>query len=188
MKKIIKLTSIVLLLSISSCKKDKEPVAPLQDPLNGYMSATGFSQKIVNAVNNGVYEFGYSFKPLVNGQMTALVVKIPDVRSGLRVTVWDKSAGSVLRTEVVDVPTAGVEVVKNIPALDLVSGKEYFLTFNSDDWYDNRRTDNANAVYPITVGDISITSYGYSSGTSQTMPTNMPLNYYAGNCSFKFQK
>ena len=179
-------------IMLSSCSKDDEPVAvvlePLQDPLSGYLVATGFNQKVSNLINIADYEFGYSFIPLVNGKMTAIVVKIPDTKLAMRVTVWDKVAGTVLLTETIDVPTANVEVVKQITALDLVKDKEYFLTFNNNDWYDRRKTDGSAVIYPFTVGDIKITSYGFKSGTAQAIPNSIQTTYYAGDCSFKFQK
>lgn len=177
---------------LTNCSKDDDPpaevLAPLQDPLAGYLTATGFNQKTTNNINNGDYEFGYSFIPLVNGKMTAMVVKLPDVRLALRVTVWDKAAGTVLRTETLDVPTANIEVIKQITALDLVKDKEYFLTFNSNDWYDRRKTDGTAVTYPFTVEDIKITSYSFITGTVQAMPISPQTTYYAGDCSFKFQK
>jgi hypothetical protein len=186
---------LAMVLFTLSCSKDDDNtadapvvIAPLQDPLAGYLTASGFSQKTTNQVNLSDYEFGYSFKPLVSGKMTALVVKIPDARVGLRVTVWDKVAGTVVRTESIDVATAGVEVTKAISPLDLLSGKEYFLTFNSNDWYDRRKTDGTSVTYPFTVGDIVITSYSFKSGTEQAMPDSPQTTYYAGDCSFKFQK
>lgn len=186
---------VAAVFAVSCSKDDPAPaiippivLAPLQDPLAGYLTATGFSEKLTNQVNLGDYEFGYSFIPLVNGKMTAIVAKIPDVHAGMRVTVWDKVAGTVLRTETIDMTTAGVEVVKTIVPLDLIQNKEYFLTFNSNDWYDHRRTDSSNATYPFTVGDIRITSYSFISGTTQALPTSPQLSYYAGDCSFKFQK
>lgn len=195
MKTIKIVSGAILCLSIFaiSCSKDDEatpetPLAPEQNPLAGYLTASGFDQRTTNQVNLSNYEFGYSFIPLVNGKMTAIVVKIPDARTGMRVTVWDKVAGSVLRTETIDIATAGVEVTKAITALDLVKDKEYFLTFNSNDWYDHRRTDNANVTYPFTVGDIRITSYAYRTGTDQGIPNVPTLSYYAGDCTFKFQK
>jgi hypothetical protein len=191
MKKIIKLSVLILFVTITSCKKDKnpEPVpAPEQNPLAGYLTASGFDQKVTNVLNSGDYEFGYSFIPLVNGKMTAVIAKIPDVHTGMRVTVWDKAAGTILRTEIIDITSSGVEVTKPIAALDLVSGKEYFITFNSDDWYDHRKTNGSNVTYPFTVGDIKITSYSYRDGTAQLIPNSPQLSYYAGDCTFKFQK
>ncbi|WP_310557377.1 hypothetical protein [Flavobacterium sp.] len=184
---------VATVFTISCSKDDPAPIppvvlAPLQDPLAGYLAASGFDQKSTNQVNLTDYEFGYSFIPLVNGKMTAIVAKIPDVHAGMRVTVWDKVAGTVLRTETIDITAAGVEVTKAITPLDLVKDKEYFLTFNSNDWYDHRRTDNANVVYPFIVGDLKITSYSFTSGSTQTMPNSPQLSYFAGDCTFKFQK
>ena len=184
-----------LSLSVINCSKDDAPapappavLAPLQDPLPGYLAASGFNQKITPSINGTDYEDGYSFIPLVNGKMTAIVVKIPDARLGLRVTVWDKVAGTVIITETVDVATAGVEVTKQITALDLVKDKEYFITMNTNDWYEYRKTDNTAVTYPFIVGDIKITSYGNKYGTAQVMPLNQELRFYSGDCSFKFQK
>ncbi len=123
--------AISLVTIISCSKKDEalEPIkpdpvlAPLQDPLASYLTASGFSQKTTDQINAGDYEFGYSFIPLVNGKMTAIVAKIPDVHSGMRVTVWDKVAGTVLRTETIDITTANFVLKKKIPDLDLVKDK-----------------------------------------------------------------
>ena len=184
-----------LSLSVINCSKDDAPaptptavLAPLQDPLPGYLAASGFNEKITPSINGTDYEDGYSFIPLVNGKMTAIVVKIPDARLGLRVTVWDKVAGTVIRTEAIDVATAGVEVTKQITALDLVKDKEYFITMNTNDYYEYSKTDNTAVTYPFIVGDIKITSYGNKYGTAQVMPLNQELRFYAGVCSFKFQK
>jgi hypothetical protein len=188
--KTIKTTLVILAASLFtiSCSKDEDIKAPLQNPLAGYLAATGFDQKIVNRPNSGDYEFGYSFIPLVNGKMTAIVVKIPDAHLGLRVTIWDKATATVLRTESVDVASAGVEVTKEINALDLTKDKEYLITFNSNDWYDHKKTDGTGVTYPFTVGDLKITSYSFISGTAQAIPNSVQTTYYAGDLSFKFQK
>ena len=176
----------------TSCSKDDNPapvvLAPLQDPLSGYLTASGFIQKTINQVNAGNYEFGYSFIPSVNGKMTEIVVKIPDAQSAMRVTIWDKAARTVIRTETIDLPSSGVEAIKQIVAIDLIKDKEYFITYNGNDWYQRSKTDNSAATYPFTVGDIKVTSYAFSSGTAQTMPNTVVTTYYAGDCSFKFQK
>lgn len=196
-KFLLKLALLLSLsLSVTYCSKDDDPaptpvqpvLAPLQDPLPGYLIASGFNQKTTNFIDSGDYEFGYSFVPLVNGKITAIVAKLPGARLGMRVTVWDKMAGTVLRTESIDVATAGVEVTKQITSLDLVKDKEYFFTMNSNDWYDRKKTDGTNATYPFTVGDIRITSYAYADGAAQVIPNIVIASYYAGDCSFKFQK
>ncbi|MEO8234968.1 MAG: hypothetical protein ABI549_06100 [Flavobacterium sp.] len=192
--KTIKTTIAILALAIFSisCSKDDEAtpavVIPEQNPLAGYLTASGFDQALTNHINSVDYEFGYSFTPLVNGTMTAIVAKIPDIHIGMRVTIWDKVAGTVLRTESIDMIAAGVEVTKAINALTLVKDKEYFITFNSNDWYDHRKTDNSAVTYPFTIEDIKITGYSYATGTAQAIPNTPQTTYYAGDVSFKFQK
>ena len=96
--KTIKITIAILAIAIFSisCSKDGEPttvsvvVIPEQNPLPGYLFASGFDQILTNRVNSGDYEFGYSFAPLVNGTMTAIVAKIPDIHIGMRVTICIK--------------------------------------------------------------------------------------------------
>ncbi len=107
---------------------------------------------------------------------------------GMRVTIWDKTAVVVLRSETIDVASANIEVIKTIASLDLVKGKEYFITMNSNDWYKHSKTNGKSIIYPITVGDIKITSYAYKTGVAQTIPNTELINNYAGDCSFKFQK
>jgi hypothetical protein len=106
----------------------------------------------------------------------------------MRVTIWDKAAGTVLRTETMDITSSGVEVTKTISPIDLTQNKEYFITFNSNDWYDHRKTDTSNVTYPFIVGDIKVTGYSYIDGTTQLLPNSEQLGYFAGDCSFKFQK
>jgi hypothetical protein len=197
MKKLILVVSIFTLIFTACKKKSKDAtpveapaatVYPEQNPLAGYLSASGFNQKTTNQMNLGDYEFGISFKATVTGKITALVAKIPDVRSSMRVTIWDKMAGTIYRTELMDITSSGVEVTKTIAALELVKDKEYFITFNSNDWYDHRKTDGSSVTYPFTVGDIVITGYSFKDGAAQALPDSPQTTYYAGDISFKFQR
>lgn len=193
MKTIQKLSIIILsVLALSCSKKEDSAPSPIvyqeEDYLAGYLSTTNFTQNITNFINSGDYEFGNEFIPLVKGKITSLKVKLPDSRSNLRVTLWDKASGLVLKTEVVNVAAANTSYVFDIVDIELVKDKEYTITMNSNDWYNERKTDNSSVVYPITVGNIKITSYKYASGTAQVYPTSSALNYYAGDLSFNFQR
>lgn len=184
-------TTILSVSVISACKKknNEPPVTEPQNPLAGYLAATGFNQKKDNFINApSSYEFGLSFKPLVNGKLTEIVVKIPDINPSLRVTIWDKATATILRTELIAVTSSDTEIIKLISPLDLVKDKDYFISFNSSDYYNRSKTDNSASTYPVTVGDIVITSYAFRTGTAQIMPTNVQTTYYAGDLSFKFQK
>ena len=191
------LAIVALATTIFSCSKSDDatavvvpPVvaAPEQDPLAGYLIASGFNQETSSFVDAIVTESGFSFIPLVNGKITAIVVKIPDVQTGLRVTIWDKNSKTVIRTESIDVRTAATETIKQITAIDLIKEKEYFITMNSADRYVHEKTSGNAAAYPFIVEDIKITSYGGSVGTTQIYPTVFNTAVYSGDCSFKFQK
>jgi Domain of unknown function (DUF4082) len=180
-----------------SCSKNDDPIvtplpvvlAPLQDPLQGYLVASGFNEETITILNNLDRELGYSFIPLVNGKITAVVVKIPDTRSALKVTIWDKTTATVLRTETIDITSSGVETIKIISPLDLIKDKEYFVSMNSNDYYYHKKANGSDVTYPFIVGDIKVTSYAERPGVVQQLIPNFPgLSGYIGDCSFKFQK
>lgn len=156
--------------------------------MDGYLSATGFSEQTTNVVNGGDYEFGNEFIPTVKGKITSLKVKLPDINTALRITLWDKLTTTVLKSETVNVAAANTSYTFDIADIDLVKDKEYTITMNSNDWIDRRKTSGANATYPVTLGNIKITSYKYKGGTAQAYPNSPQLNYYAGDLSFNFQR
>ena len=196
----ISTVAITILLSlglvVTSCSKIDDPVvaplpvvvAPLQDPLAGYLAASGFNQVTTSIINDSFSEIGYGFTPSVNGKITAIVVKIPDANAALRVTIWDKATGGILRTETLNVTAANNEITKTINSLDLIQNKEYVISMNSDDYYIHSKTDGSNAAYPFIVGDLKITSYLIRDGNQQLIPNSSRVSGYIGDCSFKFQK
>ena len=192
------LKTIFTLLSIAffaaSCSSDNDNDNAVkyneENPLDVYMATSGFSQKAVDVKNSGIYEYGFSFKPTVTGKITALIVKIPDVNTALRITLWDATTKTVIKSEVLSVPTANVTVEKAITSIPLTKDKEYFFTINSDDWINRTKTDGSAATYPIVAGNITITGYAYisSTATETIFPTNARNTYYAGDMTFKFQQ
>lgn len=190
MKKTIIAVCLLAAFTIA-CKKSKDPVPvtyPEETFLDGYLNQTGFAQKVTNLVNSGASEFGNEFVPTVKGSITKLTVKLPDANAALRITIWDKLTNAVLRTETVNVVSANTTYIFDIADLALTKDKEYAITMNSDDWYNRTKNDGTNATYPITVGNIRITTYKYANGSAQTYPTINPINYYAGDIAFVFQR
>ena len=198
MKTKISLLVITLFASailFTSCSKDNDqPISvpiPIQEqnPLPGYLAASGFDQTTIVTTNVLNFEIGFSFMPLVNGKITAIVLKIPEGQTNaIRVTIWDKAQQSIVRTENIVYTTADVEVIKTITPIDLVSGREYVISMNSNDYYIRKRTNGANVTYPFTTGDFKITSYNESGSSTQTFPPPNVNFAYVGDCSFKFQK
>lgn len=187
---IIALNSIFL---ITSCSKDddeavREPIIYAEEnPLNKYHESAGFTT-VTNFINSGNYEFGLVFSPNVKGKINAITVKLPDVNSSLKVTIWDYTAKTVLRTEIVNVATSNTLLTKAIEELALEKDKKYMITMNSNDWYKKNKPDNSNAAYPITAGNIKFLEYRWLSTLSQVFPTNISQDYNGGDLSFNFQQ
>lgn len=191
MKKTIFKTLLIglMTLSIFSCSKDDSPSSTSfqeENFFDGYLSTTGFNQEFVEFVNSGNFEFGLEFAPLVNGSITSLRLKLPDANPSLRVTIWDKVAGTIIKTEIVNVATANTVYNFDIIDIPLVKDKEYAITMNSNDWYNRKKTDGTDATYPLTVGNIKIVNYIWSGGITQNYPGSESGSYVAGDLSFNF--
>jgi len=176
----------------TSCSKDDdEQPTPIvyneENPLDKYHELAGFTTTS-NFINAGSYEFGLTFSPNVKGKINALIVKLPDVNANLKVTIWDFTTKTVLRTETVNVSTANAVVTKSIPELSLEKDKKYVITMNSNDWYKRSKADNTDTTYPIAVGNIKFWDYRWIGSASQVFPTNVSLNYNGGDLSFNFQQ
>ncbi len=176
-----------LCISILSCKKDDSgPSFQEENFLDGYLTTTGFNQKVISFVNSGTYEFGLEFTPLVKGSITSLRVKLPDTNPSLRITIWDKVAVAIIKTEIFNVVAANTVYDIDIVDLPLVKDREYAITMSSNDWYNREKTDGSNTTYPVSIGNIKINKYIYSDGATQVYPLSVGVRYYAGDLSFNF--
>lgn len=177
----------------TSCSKDDDESIPEpivyaeENPLNKYHESTGFTT-VSNFINAGNYEFGLVFSPNVKGKINAITVKLPDANPNLKVTIWDYTAKTVLRTEIVNVAASNTLLTKAIEAFPMEKDKKYMITMNSNDWYKKNKPDNSNAIYPITAGNIKFLEYRWIGTSSQTFPTNVSLDYNGGDLSFNFQQ
>lgn len=172
-----------------ACSKDNETntVYPEENPFQLFLTNSG-----INSTNNQLnagqyYEAGLRFKPTVNGTINKIFVKLPDVQTNLRVTIWDAETQNILRTETIETVTAETETSKTITPLALVKNKEYTISFNTNDWYQRNNTDSS-IPYPVTAGNITITGFLSGMGTSQTYPPDSHPAAIAGDLSFAFQR
>jgi len=189
--------NLILLLAFAAvvctqCRKDDddqpEPIVYSEEnPLAKYHEAAGFTTT-TNFINSGSYEFGLVFSPNVKGKINSLFVRLPDVNPNLKVTIWDYDAKTVLRTELMNVSSTNTMINKSISELPLEKDKKYLITMNSNDWYKRSKADNSNTTYPIMAGNIKFWEYRWAAGETQIFPTNVALNYNAGDLSFNFQQ
>lgn len=169
------------------------PVAEFQEenPLPQFLSANEFEangNRTAYIDDNNNYEMGFSFKPLVKGQINSIVVMMPQPNVDVRVTIWDKEDASVIRTEYVDVLAANAFETTAVDPLELEANKEYFITMNANDYYLCNRMYAPNVIeYPQVYGNISITGSRCEFGNvGQVMPQDDMVNATAGFCSFNF--
>jgi hypothetical protein len=174
-------------LLVMSCSKDDDKDYPTEDSLQEFHTTAGFTST-TNFINAGNYEFGLVFAPLVDGEMKSINVKLPDINSSLQVAIWDYETKVILKSEVVNVNQADVQVKKKITGLNLEKDKKYLISMNSNDWYKKHKADNTNAAYPITAGNIKYFQYRWISSSNQIFPTNVSLDYDGGDLSFDFQR
>ena len=186
------LATAILVLSLFSCRKDDETpqpkIYPEENQLSAYLSATGFNQKTVNYINSGDYELGLKFTPKVKGNITAIVLKIPDNATNVRATIWDATTYTVLKTITIPNVPANTEVRHSIDAFAVTKDRQYMISYNGNDYYKHSKSDNSAAVYPVVVGNISFDSYQWQSGTAQTFPESVINYFYTGDLSFVFQQ
>lgn len=183
------LLAFTALISVSSCKDDdSDPIVyESEDPLDKFNELAGFTVTS-NFVNSGQYEFGMVFSPEVKGKIIALKLKIPATNNNVRVTIWDYDTKTPIRTEMMTSTVANQQSVKTISEVILEKNKRYLISMNCDDWYRRIRPDNANANYPITVGNIKFYEYRWLSGAAQVFPSIVSQNYNAGDIDFSFQR
>lgn len=197
----IKSTSLkfILLSAITiftvSCHNDDDSFIPFvnvwpeEDPLPGYMQTTQFYQDTNLYLDKVPEEIGFAFKPSVKGNLTALMIKMPDTCNNVRVTIWDKATATAIRTENVTIAVKEVNTAYPIETLELEKDKHYAITMNTGDWYNRRRFDISAMPFPVTSGNIIITGSGFGPGDGQVMPENLSrTNYYDGDISFKFRR
>jgi hypothetical protein len=183
------ITTLAVLIIFFSCSKSDSVTKKYfeQNPLQGYLSLSRFEER--KEAYLGSYperESGFSFIPNVNGKINSLIAALPYAYPSLRVTLWDKASSTVLRTEIINVTTAGINIVKQIEPISLQKDKEYILSYNIKNWYRHEKQLNGDATYPIVVNDITITGFYYSVTTAQLRPSLVVNNYYDGDCTFNF--
>ena len=189
MKKTI--TLFVIIFSLFSCSKNDEPTPVTyqeENPLIGYLTNGGINGGIIDVVDGTTSEVGNEFTPLVKGTIKAFVVSLPQSNANLRVTLWDATTKTVIRTEYINVVTAATTTTKNIEPIELQKDKKYAITMNSDDWYYRDKSNGSLITYPITSGNIRFDSFGFTDTPGLIYPIYFSNDYYNGDLSFIFQQ
>ncbi len=160
---------------------------PIENPLAGYLKAAGYKMNgKTSEIGVPSDELGFSFKPLADGIITDITVKIPAVRQDLPVTIWDKETVEQLVSEELNVSVADKPFTFPIRPLRVYKNKEYIISMNTNSYYGEYKATGAS--YPIKVGNILVTNFCYNDGVQKKIPLRNDPNHYKGNLSFNFKK
>lgn len=180
---------LMLLLSVFSCSKDDDAkIYPEENPLALFLEKTGYDETTSEFVNDIFLEQGFKFRPKVKGVINAVIAKIPDDATDLRITIWNATTQSVVKTYSIPTVVEGVEARLDIEPLLVVPEETYVITFNGNDSYSRRKTNSGVAEFPVETGNISIEKVVYHQGSQQSYPNADLPNAYWGDVSFVFQQ
>ncbi|MCB0278167.1 MAG: hypothetical protein KDD94_01605 [Calditrichaeota bacterium] len=137
-------------------------------------------------VNSGSFEFGTRMRFIKNGHIDSIGIQMPDSDS-YRFTVWNLADTSIVLSTQIDVDSGEVKYMMISP-IEIQAGDEIRITIQSNDWYRYTHTTNSTIqIFPDTIGDIILIDYGYFDGNSQSYPTEIYQNYYAGFADIVFK-
>ncbi len=169
--KTILLSLFTVAMCLGACKKKSTtcPVGP-ERPLIQFL-ATSSLNKNEPLRQQGVPtdEIGWTFRPKVNGKLTSVVVKVPNTVIDIPVTIWDNSTKQAITTLNVTTTASDKEAVVPITPLQLVAGKQYVISMNTNNSYDYQNADQG-VSYPYTVCNIDILSANYNFGFGTAFP------------------
>jgi hypothetical protein len=182
-----------VILFFAACKKDNDdPVTyPEENFLEGYLKATGFNQFTeINAT--GIATYAVFFTPKEKGVINTVHIGLPKAQSNIRVSLWDVSSGSEIKTVSVTVFSDGTSTKAKVEDWKLEKNKKYAISMNTTSSYDRRRTITTKVPYPVVVGNISIDAIKFGNPFVPFMPFNIPAStsesVYFGDLSFDFQR
>ena len=188
--------TLVTIFALSCSKNDEVPITPAvvnpiiyneENPFNAFIATMSNSGQVSNSIY-GEVQWGYIFKCTERGKINSLMIKIPVINNALKVYMWDKATLALIKTEIVNVSAANVNIIKIVTPILLEKNKEYVITIFSDDYIVHSSPSGA-VSYPVVAGTIQI--LGTLSGVDGACPTgigNGSSNSYRGDVSFNFQR
>jgi hypothetical protein len=184
----------VFALTFTACKKDcPEPPVPVKPVETAPINRAFFVNlpTTITASGSGGYEYGLKFQVTQAGKVTKLISRMPNA-GNYRITLWDASVTPKVALGTATITqAAGALTAQAITAVNLVTGKDYFVSvWSNTPWYQIMPVGGGSFSYPVTVGSITIMGYQWISsatGTPQVFPTNVDNSYVAGLADFEFQ-
>jgi anaerobic ribonucleoside-triphosphate reductase len=189
MKYILFFLGLVLIANIA-CNKPSTEVFIAENPIDSFLMSTGYNQKDSAVYFDKPWEMGFTFTPMVEGNISALTIKLPELNHSLRVSIWDANTFKILQSEIVDIKTANTNYSISIEPLQLIKFNNYIISFLTKDVFVKSRLDKKGAKFPVRCGNVDITSINLSDGPLTISNTDYPYitdpKSYYGNLGFTF--
>ncbi|OEK08491.1 hypothetical protein A8C32_03300 [Flavivirga aquatica] len=188
MQKLI-LGLIFLGILFISCSKNDDEISIIEEeelapqyPMKSVIESGHMQVNYQKVDGASTFEIGYKFKSFKNGKITALGIRVPN-NDVYRVTLWNVETETILTTANIT-SSSGLLSFKDIEPININSGITYFVSVNTNDYY--QFTNSGNDLFPVESEDIIILAYGSNFGTSQTLPVMFSKVSYLGVVDVKF--
>ncbi|MDO5980519.1 DUF4082 domain-containing protein [Flavivirga spongiicola] len=178
----------IIALSLFNCSKNDDEIeiveveAIPQYPMKSLIESGHMQVNYQKVDGPSIFEIGYKFKSFKDGKITALGIRVPN-NDIYRVTLWNVETETILATTMVT-SSSGLLSFEAIEPITISSGTAYFVSVNTNDYY--QFTNAGNDLFPVEMGDILISGYGSNYGTSQTLPDTFSETSYLGMVDIKF--
>lgn len=152
-----------------SCDKKNDPVVE-ESPFFVFFDQASITIDTI-PVAASTWQYGFTFKPLLDGRITQLGIKLPATGS-FTVKLWDLSGGTgtVLSEQSVNSVTAHTPAFVTIPAIDVKKNATLGVTVLANSFYHVKKQDATAFAFPLPVGNISITSFNEVMNANATTP------------------
>ncbi|GAA3641841.1 DUF4082 domain-containing protein [Flavivirga jejuensis] len=170
----------------SSCSKNDDDVEIIESipeyPMKSLIESGHMQVNYQKVDGPSTFEIGYKFKSFKNGTITALGIRVPN-NGVYRVTLWHIETEEILVTTDIT-SSSGLLSFEDIAPVAINSGTAYFVSVNTNDYY--QFTNSGNDLFPVEIGNMLISGYGSNFGTSQTLPATFSETSYLGMVDIKF--
>jgi hypothetical protein len=154
------------------------PIKMINYPVRAFVEASGHLEEHIRNKAGEYFEIGSRFKPLVNGEVVGLLLRLP-TNGNFNVTLWDVATKTALVTKTITASSGSTRSIILATPIKLEKDKLYVVTTNSDRWYNHiDEQDSQGNQFPKTVDNIELLSTAYHAGTNTEFPDEgLPINY-----------
>ncbi|MBK9222732.1 MAG: hypothetical protein IPO78_16555 [Saprospiraceae bacterium] len=146
---------LVFCIAFSSCSDDNTSIE--EKPFTSFINNSGVAIDTIKKATE-VWEYGFRFKPLANGTITKLGLKVPVIGS-FNVKLYKLSNNQLLAQTSINSTSEVGEFFGDITDLKVNAGDDLGLAIVADVFFKVRNLSGETFMFPITKDNISIQSF-----------------------------